>query len=378
MALTKLEQNIGAVISSLAIVLLSFYLSFSILSPSDEIGMLGTLGSVVIIAFGLCFLVIGKLRKEHKVAEIDYLNIGVQRYILGLFMVFYGVPKLFGTFFDYQLFALDSKLADVSEFELAWYYFGKNKWQELFAGLMEFIPGLLLLNRRTYYVGALVLLPVAAQVFILNLFFKIGGVTFPAATILLACNGYLIYTQKENIVQFFKSLQFSRDINLGRKSSIIIKICRWTIFVFVALVLFINIKPALFKGDQKKKYEKLIGVYSLETMTRNHMNYTPTNDSTIYKDLYIEKQSRWNILRKFNNQTDAFMLDINTSNDSIQLYLNKGGIGDDADIIDSMTVLKGEYTLEGNNLTIEGVQVNDALKLVYKRQEDLKPKEWFW
>lgn len=378
MTLTKLEQNIGAVISSLAIALLSFYLSFSILSPGDEIGILITLGAIVVIAFGLSFFVIAKLRHEHKLAEIDYLNIGVQRYILGLFMVFYGVPKLFGTFFDYQLFALDSKLVNVSEFELAWYYFGKNKWQELFAGVMEFIPGLLLLNRRTYYVGSLILLPVTAQVFILNLFFKIGGVTFPAATILLACNGYLIYTQKENIVQFFKSLQFSHDINLGRKSSTIIKICRGIIFVFVALVLFINIKPALFKGDQKKKYEKLIGVYSLETMTKNHLGYTPTNDSTIYKDLYIEKQSRWNILRKCNNEVLAFIMDINTSNDSMLLYLNKGGIGDDADIIDTMTVLKGVYTLEGNNLTINGVQLTDTLMLVYKKQEELKPKEWFW
>ena len=60
--------------------------------------------------------------------------------------------KLGGTFFDYQLFALDSKLMDVSEFELAWYFFGKNRYQELFVGFMEFIPGILLLSRRTYYI----------------------------------------------------------------------------------------------------------------------------------------------------------------------------------------------------------------------------------
>ena len=83
-------------------------------------------------------------------------------------------------------------------------------WQELFAGVMELVPGLLLLNRRTYFIGALILLPVTGQVFILNFFFKIGGITFPAAVILLACNLYIVYSEKEKIVQFFRSLDFSR------------------------------------------------------------------------------------------------------------------------------------------------------------------------
>lgn len=117
-------------------------------------------------------------------------------------------------FFDYQLFALDSKLMDVCEFELAWYFFGKNRYHELFVGFMEFIPGILLLIRRTYYISAIMLLPVTAQVFILNLFFKIGGSTFPSATMLLAFNCYVKYSEKEKIIQFFKSLHFSPNIIL--------------------------------------------------------------------------------------------------------------------------------------------------------------------
>ena len=70
-------------------------------------------------------------------------------------MVKYGVPKLFGHFFDYQLSALDTPMGSVSDFELAWYFYGLNPWHELFAGIMEFVPGLLLFHRRTYYLGAL-------------------------------------------------------------------------------------------------------------------------------------------------------------------------------------------------------------------------------
>jgi len=38
-------------------------------------------------------------------------------------------------------------------------------------------------------------------------------------------------------------------------------------------------------------------------------------------------------------RTDAFIMDINTKNDP-SIYINKGGIGDDKDIIDSLTVFE--------------------------------------
>ena len=148
--MNKREQNVGGVISYFVIVLFLIYVAFSILGFDNEIKILTSLGIIFISTFFLCFFVLRTYRRNNSVNEIDYLNSGTQRYLLALFMIFYGLPKIFGTFFDYQLFALDSKLIDVSDFELAWYYFGKNRWQELFAGFMELIPAFLLLNRRTY------------------------------------------------------------------------------------------------------------------------------------------------------------------------------------------------------------------------------------
>jgi hypothetical protein len=376
MSLTRSEQNIGALISFFAILLFTVYLIFSTVGINDEMVVLPLLGGAVVGTLVLCIILLRKFRRENRSHEIDYLNVGTQRYLLGLFMIFYGLPKLFGTFFDYQLFALDSKLRNVSEFELAWYYFGKNRWQELFAGVMEFVPGILLLNRRTYYIGALILLPVTAQVFILNFFFKIGGITFPAAVILLACNLYIIYSEKEKIVQFFKSLDFTPKVHLGRTGSIVVKVCRWTIIMLAILIIFRNVKRNFFKPSEGDTYDKLIGVYSLDDVSKNGSPYA-AKDSLIYKDLYFEKQSRWNILRRSNDKTDAFVVNLNPQNDSLQLYINKGGIGDNPDILDSLTVLKGVYKLDGDRLTIKGVQSGANLELTYQRQ-DIQPKTWFW
>jgi hypothetical protein len=375
MTLTKRDQNLGAAISLSVIGLFLLYLILSLVGFSDK-GLMIFLAPFLLSIVG-CILIVRKYRRENNPEVIDYLNIGTQRHLLGLFMIFYGLPKLFGGFFDYQLFALDTKLGDVSEFELAWYFYGKNRWQELFSGIMEFVPGVMLLSRRTYYVGAVVLLPVTAQVFILNFFFKIGGVTFPAAVVLLACNLYILYSEKEKILQFIRSLDFASTVTLTGKTRIFVKVCKWTIIGLAVVFVGLRAKGILFKSEYQEKYQRLVGMYTLEEMKKNNETYTPTNDSLYYKDLYIEKQSRWNILRRFNNKTDAFILNLRTANDSVFLYINEGGMGDDADIIDYKTMLKGTYTLNNDMLVINGVQAKDTLQLNYKRQ-GLRPKQWFW
>jgi hypothetical protein len=378
MMLSKTEQNIGAVISMFAITLLLIYISLSIFGFDDEVAILYAIGIVFLASVGLCLLVLRKYRKANNPAMIDYLNVGTQRYILALFMILYGIDKLLGNFFDYQLFALDSKLVDVSEFQLAWFFYGKNIWQELFAGIMEFVPALFLFHRRTYYIAALVLLPVTAQVFLLNFFFKIGGITFPAATILLCCNLYIIYSQKQKIILFFRSLNFNMTEPLTGTTKRLIRVLKRIAFVLAALIIFAKVKPAFFKSFQEKKYQELVGVYTLKEMKKNGAEYKPINDSSYYKDLYIEKQARWNILRRFNGETDAFILKIDTKNDSADLYINKGGIGDDPDIIDRATVFRGVYKLQGKYLTFKGVQLKDTLQLVYEKQDRIQPKKWFW
>ncbi len=376
--LSKRDQGLGSVISFFALSLLLLFIGMAIVGFDNEAILGLTFGLVFLISFLLVFLLSRRYRKQNKPLMIDYLNLGLQRCILALFMVLYGIPKLTGDFFDYQLFALDSKLNDISEFELAWFFYGKNHWQELLSGVMEFVPGVFLLWRRSYYVAALVLLPVTVQVFLLNLFFKIGGITFQAAFILLACNMYILYSQKDKILQFFKSLHFSHQAILNSRQKTVIKWLRGVTVVLLLLVVVIKLRPVFSVSVRQRAYQKLVGVYHLSGLKKNGIAVTPVKESRYYKDLYFEKQPRWNILRMMNDNTEAFLLDLNSKNDSLTLFLNKGGIGDGPDIPDSATVLKGRYSLKAGELIIYGVQMGDTLELQYRKEENIKPKEWFW
>lgn len=374
----KSEQNIGTIISFFATLLLSAYIAFpffeSGIGSPTVIGI--TLLSILILLVTLFIVILRNFRKDSNLIAIDYLNLGIHRYVLAILMIFYGLPKIFGNFFDYQLFAIDSKMYKVSDFQLAWYFYGRKNWFELFSGLMELIPALFLIPKRTYFIASLILLPVTAQVFILNLFYKIGGITFPAALILLACNLFIIYTQKEKIKQFFKSLNGDLGHTLNLKWKKVIQVGR-IVGLFLILCVFI-LKTKFIWYKSPNEYKSLVGVYTLQEMKKNNVNYTPKNDSLIYKDLYFEKQERWNILRKFNNETEAFIIKLNPEKHTIDLSLNKGGTGDDADIIDTVTTLKGTYKLEHDNLIIKGIQLNDTLELNYKRLNKIQPKKWFW
>src|SRR3954471_2127080 len=106
MHLSKTDQNIGTTITGFAILLFLIYFLFGVAGAENETFFLSGLACSFLLSFLFCFSFQYRLRKRGKAAEMDYLNTGIQRYILGLFMVFYGVPKLFGSFFDYQLFAL--------------------------------------------------------------------------------------------------------------------------------------------------------------------------------------------------------------------------------------------------------------------------------
>jgi hypothetical protein len=376
-SLNNREQAVGTIISFFALHLLIDYIFMMLIGLANQRFLLSIFGIGLFSLAGVCIFTFRKYRKENQPEMIDYLNISTHRYILGLFMILSGTPKLLGNFFDYQLFALDSKMTDVSEFQLAWYYFGKGKWMELFSGIMEFVPGALLLNRRTYYIASLIMLPVVCQVFFLNSVFEMGGFTFPAATVLLVCNLYIVFSQKDKIIQFFKSLDFTSIKKLQGKTLLIIKIARYTGIVLAILIIVRQISPVLFRSFYQEKYQKLVGVYTLDEMKKNYLRYYPTNERDYYKDLYIEKQEQWNMLRSFSSETNAFVLKINARNDSIAIYINRAGAGDDPAVIDKATALKGTYVLYNDVLTIYGVQSGDTLQLKYKLRGPL-PKKWFW
>jgi hypothetical protein len=111
----------------------------------------------------------------------------VARWMAAVLCIVYGFAKINGA----QFTVLDSELAkplgQVGGFWLTWHYFGYSPVYGTLLALIQIVAGILLVVPRTALAGALLLLPVAANIVLIDVFYgvELGGTM--AALVLLLC-----------------------------------------------------------------------------------------------------------------------------------------------------------------------------------------------
>jgi hypothetical protein len=117
------------------------------------------------------------------------LYLGIIRYILGLWMLTYGLTKILRTQFVVLPFAIWQRpLESLSGKNIAWAFLGYSPWFQILLGVLEFIPSILLLFRRTTFLGAILLFPMILNVFIINHALDLWDATKQISLILLVLN----------------------------------------------------------------------------------------------------------------------------------------------------------------------------------------------
>lgn len=95
------------------------------------------------------------------------------RYYLGFVLLLYAFTKISLNQFGIQPSALAESMGNQDSWHLFRVFMGISKSYKFFSGLMELIPGLLLLSRRTSTLGGLIALPVLINVLMLNIGYDI-------------------------------------------------------------------------------------------------------------------------------------------------------------------------------------------------------------
>lgn len=102
-----------------------------------------------------------------------------------LLCLVYGLAKMIGAQFLVLDSMLSRPLASVPGFWLTWYYFGASTGYKVLITGAEVTAGVLLVFPRTALLGALLLLPIAANIVAVDLFFGVDlGGTFMAVVLL--------------------------------------------------------------------------------------------------------------------------------------------------------------------------------------------------
>jgi hypothetical protein len=223
-----------------------------------------TIGSLSFIPFltvltALVYAVIWQARKTNNSNTLAFWQ-GLIRYGVAFDLAEFGWAKIFHQQLIMPLSKLDLPYNSFSPSDLFWTFFSYSYLFGCIIAALQIAGALMLLFHRTRLAGVFILLPVLANILLMDIFFQIGNSVVVHASIMMAGILYLLFIEFDRLKQFFfaatnrlPQLHFSRYMKLIIRLSII----------YIPLLLI-----ALHgKAD---KYPGLTGKYVVTQLSINH------------------------------------------------------------------------------------------------------------
>jgi len=211
-----------------------------------------------------------KFKNSVKNAWIKYSLTIFCRYYLALQMLIYGLNKVFKwQFYLPEPNTLFTKVGDMSPDILYWSTMGLSRPYSIFMGLMEVVPAILLLFRKTYLLGACILCLVLINVLAINLSFDISVKLY--SSFLLFITLYLLAPYALILFDFFmgkpahlQTLQIPESYQRPtyKFSKVLI------ISLFVVESMWVYVDTGYFNDDTTHKTH-LHGAYEVESIIKN-------------------------------------------------------------------------------------------------------------
>lgn len=212
----------------------------------------------------------------------------ILRYFLAYIFLLYGFAKIFkGQFYSFSS-TLDTPLGDISGIQLTWRFFGYSYAYTLFVAASQIIGSTLLLFKRTTTLGAVVLLPVIANIVFVNFTHSIPVKLYSSLYLIML--GYLLFADFKRLkALFWDNLPIAK-----RELPVFTKTKR----LLVAKYLFIFILFAVAIGDNYYSYAvytktttPLKGVWVVQEYQANDVSSAADSDSTVWKKVYFESDT---------------------------------------------------------------------------------------
>jgi len=124
------------------------------------------------------------------------------RYFVSFFIFVYGAakPLQFGNNNNFS----DKLVSELNGMELMWAFFGYSKGLPIIIGVLQVIGAFLLLSQRTKIIGALLLLPIMANIVLFDIFYQVHTGATINAIVFLFILIVLLFFEKNKVIQAFK------------------------------------------------------------------------------------------------------------------------------------------------------------------------------
>jgi hypothetical protein len=284
---------------------------------SDSVKLFTLFALLGMISFVLTIIFSIKL-KESKIQTRVISIAGITgRYFLIWILLKYGLDKLF----KYQFYLpepniLYSKVGDLDKDILFWSSMGSSYTYNILIGILEIVPALLMIFKRTQLVGFIMAIVVFTHVLIINISFDISVKAF--STFLLFTASYLISPYFVKIWRFFTFHEVSKlEIQSGNSLPIQSKLL-WKSFALV-IIGFESFYPYLKSGnfnDDHASRPLYHGAYQVESIIKG--TDTLSSHSANLERIFIHRDN-YLIFQDTADQFEDFYFELNATHSKMSV-----------------------------------------------------------
>ena len=288
------KKLITCILAGLVIGASAFRISITYFRTWETIGSFSIIPLLTVLT-AIVYTVIWQARKTNNPSTLAFWQ-GLIRYGVAFDLAEFGWAKIFHLQLVMPLSKLDLPYNSFSPSDLFWYFFSYSYVLGCIIAALQIAGAMLLLFHRTRLVGAFILLPVLANILLMDIFYHIGFSVVIHACIMMAGILYFMFIEFNRLKEFFfaatnrlPQLHFSKYVKWIIRLSII----------YIPLLL-------IAMHGKVDKYPTLTGKYEVKQLSINRQllhpdSFTDSILTVVYFDIkngcvfqFNTTTKRWN------------------------------------------------------------------------------------
>ncbi|WP_299444210.1 DoxX family protein [uncultured Aquimarina sp.] len=205
-------------------------------------------------------------------SKLKRLTRTILRYHIGLTLIIYGLSKVFMLQFgEMDLDRLENTIGNHNGMSYLWTFMSYSKFYTMSTGWVEVIGGVLLLFRRSTFIGSFILFIAMLNVVIIDIGYDVRVKMFAIHLLLMTL--LLISNDLRRMMNFFvlnkptKSI-IEQPLFSGQKSKKVGYILKSSILLYFTISCFINFSERI-HSQTTNRYPSLTGFHEVETQIVN-------------------------------------------------------------------------------------------------------------
>lgn len=280
------------------------------------------------------------------------------RYYLAYILFGYGIVKLFGNQFSpNSQNAMLYALSDLNPHQLFWSFMGTSKSYQIFAGLLEIIPAVLLLFRRTSTLGSVMAISILINVLMLNI-----GYDTRLKLVLFHLIIIAFFILAHDIKKLFQFFALKQNAALASIQPVIVnKRYKWAHyaikFTLILFFLFLGLKSQINPNNEisSAPHGAIIGIHKIKEFHITHDSTSINKDNQLdWKKIAITPFIRFSV-QFMNDSIATYFFASSPTSESLELVSHE----------DSSFSCKLHYSkIKPDEWLFNGTLKNDSVRFI--------------